>query len=115
MSNEYRIIPSFIQELLEYDIPVSLTKDSFIVDGFYKSGNVEVHCQGENNWFAKARYNEITDVEDLQDLVALNYRWWQRSHYRSYSWSQPDSRWIKLLIEYEYVTAKVIPEQIVYE
>ena len=115
MSNEYRIIPSFIQELLEYGITVGLTKDSFIVDGFYKSGTVEVRCQGENDWFAESRYNQVDYVGGLHDLVALNYSWWRMSKDRSDGWSQPDSQWLKLLIEYEYVTAKVIPEQIVYE
>jgi len=110
-----RIIPSFIQELLEADIPVSLTKDSFIVDGFYKSGTVEIKCRNEADWYAVARYQEKTDIEDIQDLVALNYYWWQSGKERYEGWNQPNSRWLPLLVQYGYVTAKVIPEQTIYE
>lgn len=113
MSN--RIIPSFIQELLEYGINVQLTRDSFVVDGFYKSGNIEVKCQGEHDWYAEARYNETTPIEELRDLVSLNYTWWLRGKDRYEGWSQPDSNWIPLLEKFEFITSKTIPAKVIYE
>jgi hypothetical protein len=110
-----RIIPSFIQELLEAGVNVALTKDSFIVDGFYKSGSVEITCFGESNWCAVARYQQKTDIEDIKDIVALNYEWWQNSKERFEGWSQPDSRWVDLLLKYEYITAEVVPSKTVYK
>lgn len=111
----YRIIPSFIQELLEAGITVELTSDSFLVHGFYNSGVVEVKCQGESDWFATDRYHNVTSIEDVQDLVALNVQWWQSSKDRYVGWNQPDSQWLKLLVQYEYVQAKVVPQQTIYE
>lgn len=112
---EHRIIPSFIQELLEAGVEVSLTKDSFVVEGFYKSGNIEIKCRNESDWYAVARYQEKTDIETVEDIVGLNHAWWYISKERYDGWSQPDSRWLPLLVKYGYVTAKVIPEQIIYE
>lgn len=89
---EHRLIPSFIQELLEHDIPVSLTKDGFVVEGFYKSGTIEIQCRNEADWYAVARYQEKTDVEDIQDIVAINHLWWLRGKERYEGWSQPDRR-----------------------
>lgn len=114
MSN--RIIPSFIQELLEHGINIELTKDSFLVSGFYKSGTVEVKCRGEHDWYAKARYNETKDIEELRDLVSLNHTWWVRGKDRwPEGWSQPDSNWVPLLEKFEFITPKTIPAKVIYE
>ena len=110
-----RIIPSFIQELLEHGINVELTKDSFLVSGFYKSGVVEVKCRGEHDWCAKARYNETTSIEELRDLVSLNHYWWQCSKDRYDGWSQPDSNWVPLLEKFGFITPKTIPAKVIYE
>lgn len=112
---DIRIIPSFIQELLEAGVDVSLTKDGFVVDGFYKSGTIEVKQNIGNGWEAFARYGSVDPIRDTIDVVGINYHWWQQSKDRFDGWSQPDSRWLPLLVKYGYVTAKVIPEQIVYE
>ena len=113
MSN--RIIPSFIQELLEAGVDVQLTQDSFIVGGFYKSDTVTITGSNEIGYFAHARYDDVCSIDDLQDIVALNYTWWQHSKDRYEGWSQPDSQWVDLLVQYEYVQAKVIPQQTIYE
>jgi hypothetical protein len=73
------IIPSFIQEIVEADIEVGLRKGGkFHIGGFYKSGGITLECDG-NCWKAVARYNEITTIETLHDIVGLNYHWWLRS------------------------------------
>jgi hypothetical protein len=108
-------IPSFIEELVEEGIPVTLQKGgSFHIEGFYKSSGVTVQLE-DDGWVAVARYNEVTQIETLHDLVGLNYHWWQCSKDRFDGWSQPESAWVPLLLKFGYIKEKTIPAQTVYE
>jgi hypothetical protein len=108
-------IPSFIEELVEEGIPVTLQKGgSFHIEGFYKSSGVTVQLE-DDGWVAVARYNEVTQIETLHDLAGLNYHWWQCSKDRYDGWAQPDPRWVPLLLQFGYIKEKTIPAQTVYE
>lgn len=109
-------IPTFIEELVEAGIPVTLQKGgSFYIEGFYKSGGVTVERYTKNDWQLVARYNETTHIDTLDDIVEINYNWWQRSKERNEFWQQPDPAWIPLLIQFEFIKEKNIPATVVYE
>lgn len=107
-------IPDFITTLVERGIPVLLIREGFEIDGFYKSGTIRV-SKTPDGWRAYARYEQVTDIEDVEDLVALNYNWWQGYKLAYEGWSQPDSRWVGLLEEYGFITAEIVPERKVYK
>lgn len=109
------ITPKFIEELVEAGISVTLQKgNKFRLEGFYKSGEVTIE-QREGGWVACARYNEVTGIDTLQDLVNLNYKWWQYSKDRYEGWQQPESLWAPLMVKFGLVQEKTIPAQTVYE
>lgn len=84
----------------------NLTCLSYRIDGFYKSGGVDLY-ETSDGIFAEARYNEINQIESIDDLISLNYTWWQRSKERYDGWTNPDSKWINLLLRKGLVTEKV--------
>lgn len=88
-----------------------LSATQFSVGGFYKSGTVEVDIEKET---ITSRYDEISEFNnDLkQSLTKLNYDWWNRSKDRYDGWSNPDSSWEPLLLEYGFISKS---EKIVVE
>lgn len=108
-------IPDFIEELVEAGIDVFLQKGGkFYIEGFYKSGSITIEWD-TSQWVACARYNEVTRIDTLQDLVELNYDWWQRSKDRCEGWEQPNDKWVPLLLKYGYIKAKTVPAKTIYE
>jgi hypothetical protein len=108
-------IPDFIEQLVEADIEVVLRKGGkFYIKGFYKSSGITVQWDSVC-WVATARYNEVSQIDNMHDLVCLNYSWWQRSKDRFDGWSQPESAWVPLLLKFGYIKEKTIPAQTVYE
>lgn len=92
-----------IQELLESGLNVLLSYDKdknqhkYEVSGFYKSGTVILTIESDTTLLATARYNEKTVINNLTDIVQLNYDWWLHSKERFSGWSHPDESWITLL------------------
>ncbi len=87
-----------IEEFIFKGGSVSIDKNGYHIDGFYKSGAITL--KEENNILkAYSRYDQVDEIHDFDDLVALNYFWWDRSKGRSTGWSSPDSIWEKHLIE----------------
>jgi hypothetical protein len=95
-------------------IEPTITKNGLVIDGFYKSGTILL-THDEENFIVKARYNEETTITSFDDLVYLNYGWWQRSKDRSDWWKQPNLTWADEMVRLGLVTKKVIPETVVYE
>lgn len=101
-----------IKELIQNGIPVkgeyNLETETpvFIVSGFYKSGEIKL-VEENNKLIAKARYDEETEIEELYNIVALNYLWWQRSKDRFDGWKNPDFNWIPLLEKFNFITKKI--------
>lgn len=105
-----------IKELLQKGIEIAgvYLKNgelAVVLSGFYKSGTATLFRQ-DNKVVAATRYNEVTEISDFEDLVQLNYRWWQYSKDRYEGWSAPDSAWLPHLIELGLVKEKT---QIYYE
>lgn len=98
-------LTNIVKEILSHNINISLNYDKEIdeliyeVDGFYKSGTVKLKIV-EGEIIAKSRYDQNDVIEDLEDLIRLNYRWWKNSCDRYDGWKNPDFRWIQLLKTY---------------
>jgi len=113
-------IPAMILDLVEREIPVSIVKkeikgESFIgfeIDGFYKSDTVFLIPKDDKTFTAVSRYDERDEIAFLEDLVALNFKWWERSKYRGFDgWRNPTEQWLPLLEQAGYVethTQKVV-------
>jgi hypothetical protein len=109
-------IPEIIVTLVQNEIPVSIVQKEidgekqigFEVDGFYKSGTVFLLPTSDRTFTAISRYNERTDIAFIEDLVALNYEWWDRSKDRGFDgWKSPDCRWMALLEKGGYVKTEM--------
>ena len=101
-----------IKDLLESGISVRMdfnkeTKQvEYVVDGFYKSGEIKI-IETEGKLTAHARYNEVTEIDSLDDIIELNYIWWDSSKDRFEGWKTPDARWLPLLLKKGWVTEEV--------
>lgn len=109
------VIPNFITDLVKNGISVELRYNEehsffYYIEGFYKSGCINIILNGQTGHFeAHARYNETTEIDNISDLVLLNYDWWLRSRDRFDGWAQPDDKWKNLLIKHGYIK-KVVHE-----
>ena len=110
-------LENLIRTLLLKGITISgvqFNKDGnlcYAVDGFYKSGCAYVYQDGETI-IANMRYGDSviiseSDASPFQELVALNYEWWDKSKERLDDWKTPDARWMPHLIEHGFVKEKV--------
>ena len=100
----------FIKELLSKGISVSevTLKDGYLiyaVSGFYKSGTAKLWME-DSQIYAETRYNTITEIGNFEDLVKLNFKWWEHSKDRFEGWKFPDSSWLPHLLSYDYVVTK---------
>jgi hypothetical protein len=102
---------SIIKALIERDISVTITKNGFKVEGFYKSNEITLVPDGKG-FIVISRYNEKTDIEDFDDLVYLNFSWWDRSKDKYEGWATPDTKWVADMERLGYIKkeTKVITE-----
>jgi len=78
------------------------------VDGFYKSGTVFLLPKTDKTFTAISRYDERTDIAFIEDLVALNYQWWEYSKDRGFDgWLSPNDWWLPLLEKGGYVKTEM--------
>lgn len=106
-----------LRELVEKGVPLTFTKDCIIVPGFYKSGDVKLWFQedarhpesdSEPVLYARDRYGKETPISQLDDIVELNFYWWTTSKERAPGWSNPDPRWVPLLVEHGFVEVQEV-------
>lgn len=101
--------PPIIAGLIDGGVEVIVRKGSFVVRGFYKSEEVALHTTGNTSMVAVDRYGESVDLDELRDLVQLNFDWWQDSAKRGNAgWSQPDPMWVPLLTQFGFITKRTI-------
>lgn len=67
------------------------------VSGFSKSGTVTLY-EKDNKIWAKARYNETTEITCFDDLIYLDWDWFLRYKDRE-PFQEPDSMWIPFFLE----------------
>jgi hypothetical protein len=93
-------------ELIEKGFSVILKKDGVVLEDFYKSGTVRLEPQEDGTFRAHSRYEQVDGIESLDDLVYLNYEWWQKSKNRSDSWLKPDELWAKEMVRLGIIKRK---------
>lgn len=90
------------------NIPVSLEYNKehdrleYKISGFYKSGDVSLYENGDEI-ICKQRYDMVDVVNSFEDLVSINYYWWNSSKERYEGWGGPDSNWVSSLLEFGYI------------
>jgi hypothetical protein len=71
-------------------------KDGIIyyeIRGFSKSGNVKIY-ENYDKIFCLARYDELDEIENYDDLVNIAYNWYSRYKDRE-PFSQPPEEWVE--------------------
>lgn len=104
---------SFKRTLLEQitDLGLSVTRSKvdgvirYEIPGFYKSGTVNL-IFNKDECIAEARYQEKTHIRNLDDLIHLNYEWWDRSKDRYEGWKEPHSAFAAHFIRLGLAQAK---------
>lgn len=99
------MINNIIEESIKIGIPIKcefVPNRGFVyeVDDFYKSGSITIE-EENGKLIATARYNEKTTITKPEDIVQLNYRWWDYSKDRFEGWRYPNPTWEKLFDMFE--------------
>ncbi len=105
-----------LAELVAKGVPITFTKDAIVVPGFYKSDTVKLRSDDadlhpesdvEPPLVATDRYGKDTKITQLDDLVELNFEWWEASRDRGNpGWTKPDPNWVPLLTEHGFIEAR---------
>lgn len=82
----------------------------FEVRGFSKSGNVKLY-EKDGKIYCLARYDELDEIEDYDDLVRIAFRWFFNYKDRGY---EPASEWVHDFIRLNLIKKKV-EEKITYQ
>lgn len=101
--NEFLKNP-IICAIVERGIPLKITIDGFVIEGFYKSNEIKLKPMIDLFGFtAISRYNEKIYIKHFDDLVYLNYEWWKRSKNRFDGWKNPDPLWINDMVRLDLI------------
>jgi len=109
-------LPQLIRELIEADIPVIITKNGFVLEGWYRQGKVILFTyqdstieQGETVYTLSGSHGIISKhIYSLEDLVAEHFAQWQAQNYnRRDDWDQPEKAWIPLLVKSGFIKEEV--------
>lgn len=94
------VLIEILKELLKRNIPIELSiypgtsRFFFKVMGFYKSGSIKLELEDDLLIFTD-RYNGRHAITNWEDMVILNFDWWQRSCQRFEGWKQPDKAFVE--------------------
>lgn len=95
-----KIIKQLVENNISFESFYNIYKEEpfYKISGFYKSGEIILnHVENSENLIAKARYNQHTIISDIEDLVKLNYSWWNSSKDRHNDWNLPEQQWVSLM------------------
>jgi hypothetical protein len=90
-----------LKELLDNGVSFEISKDEnresyvYEITGFYKSNFVKLREKDSDTLEATCRYNETETITSFDDLVRLNYRWWDYSKDRFDGWASPEGDYMK--------------------
>lgn len=103
-----RTLPKLIEELLEKNIPVRLSKNGYYVAGFYglNSDNENkglAFCQDTNEantlvFFDNKGHKHV--VKNFEDLVKFNNVVWGNFFKLSEDFKKPDNLWFMYMLQY---------------
>lgn len=100
-----------IEDIVKNNIPVTIkyapqnASYYYEIEGFYKSGSVKLY-KNLDKWECTARYDEVTIVENFDDLVYINYDWWYKSRNSLEGWQEPHTYWKQHLIDKKLITVE---------
>lgn len=79
------------------------------IEGFYKSGFCDLQ-EIDGKLFAYTRYDQSDVIESMEDLIRLNYDWWQNSKWKG--WTEPEAGWGEMFVAQGLAkkTEKVVTE-----
>lgn len=95
-----------VKTLVDKGLSVNISKEGYSLEGFYKSGSVIFNELNENTLLCHQRYDEVEEVSSFDDIVRVNFKWWQRSKARG--WGNPEEFWLQEFIRLDLVTVKTI-------
>jgi hypothetical protein len=98
MANEK--LMNLVMELVEAGVQMNLRMEdgelrAYFEDGFYKSG-LTYMAENTDGVSVYARYNEVTHVNSLEDVVCESRYWHERSMYRFDGWKDAPAHWAAL-------------------
>lgn len=108
-----RILPSIIEELLDKNISVILSKDGYFIEGFYglnenigKKGFVFAQETNEDGSliFLDAR-NSKHVVKNFEELVRFNNHVWGQ-FFKQDEYQKPDTNWLSYMLEYDVLSLR---------
>lgn len=102
-----RTLPKLIEEVLEKEMPVILSKDGYYIGGFYglnsgnKKGYVFAQDTSEANTlvFYDSKNNQCS-VKTFEELVRFNSHVWSAFYKSSEEYKKPDSLWFGYMLEF---------------
>lgn len=76
-----RLFPSLIQDLAKNDFPLSydFSTGAFTIHDFYKSGDLTLVMDDNSLLVAFDKEGNKGEVKDIEQIVRLNFYWWQAS------------------------------------
>ena len=87
-------LENLVREALKRGVKAEVYLDGdelcYLLHGFYKSNRVSLKIKS-GTVIAQARYNEATEIKCWDDIVRLNFRWWQYSKDRFDGWKLPEA------------------------
>lgn len=100
-----------LRELIDGGVPVTITSSCFLLHGFYQ--DVWLKLYPDRNDYSHAfravgPHGSIGGVDNLLDVVKLNYETWKRCRQQcgNAGWTSPDPAWVQLLTEHGFIAAK---------
>jgi hypothetical protein len=96
-----------ISVLLDKGLSVSLSKEGYLVDGFHKSGTVLLkEVENENHLLCLSRYEKEDIITCFDDLVFLNFYWYEVTKERNNNEYHPGEFWLNEYLRLNLVKVK---------
>lgn len=111
-ARKVRSLPEWVEQAAERSIRVILTVEGFEVEGFYKLGNLRVVMDEKGLTHAIDKKDVKKRIENLDDLVRMNFEAWKSSREKRVQWQNPGREWLDDFMRLNLVKRQVsfIPE-----
>lgn len=104
-----RVLPEIIETAIDKGIRITLTKEGYEIDGFYKAGPMRVEPDAHGAMFAIDRKEKRVALKSFDDLARLNYDWWKRSRDKGAEFINPGQKWTE-----EFVRLSLVKRQVIF-